>query len=213
MTKLRKDPKGWTPTLLTDSDTLDNTPRGRLAEGWKYVISNPASYSADIFTEVNLELLMHPERNTKNIRRTDILSDSETELETGINESREEERQGEQEVPGMLCVRTIRRKLMPRNPNFDAELQQTCRFYAIEGEGSTSLIIYRNHFLEGEKIPYYIPSVKGIAFELYQGNIYLAYLPLSGPPLMDERLNRTALHLLQTLHRHWYSKFHSRLTK
>src|SRR5438477_10306694 len=127
MTKLSKDPKGWTPTLL---DTVNNTPKGRLCEGWKYMISNPACYSADIFTQVNMELLMHPERNTKNIRRTDILSDSETELETGINDTGEEERLKEEEVPGMLCVRTIRRKLMPRNPNFDAELQQTCRFYA-----------------------------------------------------------------------------------
>lgn len=213
MTKLRKDPKGWAPTLLTETNTVNDTLTGKLSQGWKYVISNPACYSADIFTEVNLELIMHPERNTKNIRRTDILSDSETESETRINEDREKERQREQEVPGMLCVRTIRRQLMPRNPNFDAELQQTCQFYAVEGEESTSLVIYRNHFIEGEKIPYYIPSVKGIAFELYQGNIYLAYLPLSGLPSMDERLNRTALHLLQTLHRHWYPKFHSGLTK
>jgi tRNASer (uridine44-2'-O)-methyltransferase len=162
-------------------------------------MSNPASYASDVFTQVNLQLILHPERNTKNIRRADIISDSETNPDDEVNDS-----DVAWDVPsGMICIRNIRRRLMPRNPNFDAELEQTCRFYALEGEEGVTLVTYRNHLVEGEKIPYYIPSVRGIAFELYQGNVYLAYLPLHDVPSTDERLQRTALHLLQTLHRHW----------
>jgi tRNASer (uridine44-2'-O)-methyltransferase len=213
MTKLRKDPKGWTPTILTQTDTLNDPPQGRLSQEWKYVIFNPACYSAEIFTQVNLELILHPERNTKNIRRADICSDSENDPDGLTDGGGEKERDIEGTVPGMVCVRTIRRRLMPRNPNLDAELEQTCRFYVVEGEESSTLVIYRNHFMEGEKVPYYIPGVEGIAFEWYHGNIYLAYLPLQGSPSIDERLNRIALHLLQTLHRHWYPSIVSRTNK
>ena len=196
MPRLRNGPKGWTPVVLGDHAEND-TRRGRLPEGWEYVMCNPACYAADIFTEVNLQLILHPERNTKNIRRADILTDTETDPDNPANGDTE------RDIPGMLCVRTIRRRLMPRNPNFDAELEQTCRFYALEGEDVVSLVSYQNHFVEGEKVPYYIPSVRGIAFELHEGKVYLVYLPLPDVPVTDERLQRIALHLLQTLHRHW----------
>src|SRR6202035_2243780 len=97
MARLRKDPKGWDPTQFTSNSTM----RGRLPECWEYVMSNPASYASDIFTQVNLQLILHPERNTKNIRRADILSDSETNPDPEVND-----RDVAWDVPsGMICVR------------------------------------------------------------------------------------------------------------
>lgn len=159
-------------------------------------MSNLALYSAEVFTEVNLQLILHPERNTKHIRRADILNDSETDP-YNLNNDHEG-------TWGMTCTRTIGRRLMPRNPNFDSELEQTCRFYALEGEDEATVVTYHNHFVEGEKLPYYVPGVLGIAFELFEGIVYLSYLPVPNTSSEDDRLQRTALHLLQTLHRHWF---------
>lgn len=179
----RNDPKEWSPVTIGPTDVC-----GRMRPPWRYILSNTVLYPSEIFAQVALQLILHPERNSKNIRRADIISDT-VELES-------------EHVEGMVCSRTIRRRLMPRNPNLDDELEQTCCFYAEEpGVESPTLITYHCHY--NEKVPYYVPDVLGIAFELYKGNIYLAYLPLPGISCTEERLQRIALNLLKTIHRHW----------
>jgi hypothetical protein len=95
---------------------------------------------------------------------------------------------------------------MPRNPNLDPELEQTCRPYAADGEQWPTFVTYHCHHNEAIGVPYYVPDVLGIAFELYEGHIYLAYLPLPDKPCTDERLQRVAMNLLRTIHRHWYNQ-------
>jgi hypothetical protein len=173
----RNDPKEWSPVAPKEV--------GRLRPPWQYILCNPATYPPEIFAQVALQLIFHPERNSKNIRRADILSDAVDDV---------------QHVNGMVCSRTIRRRLMPRNPNLDAELEQTCRLYG-EDDGPASLVTYYCHYTGS--VPYYVPDVLGVAFELYRGNVYVAYLPLPEVSCTDERLQRVALQLLQTIHRHW----------
>jgi len=195
MPKGRNDPKEWTPVKLLDDKEYHG---GRLGSTWKYVLLNPASYSVEIFAKVSVDLIFHPERNSKNIRRADILADTDAVESIPTSE--------EVKVGGMICTRVLRRRLMPRNPNLDRELEQTCYLYAIEGEQAPSLVIYLSHFKDG-RVPYYVPEVRGIAFELRDGKIYIAYLPLFEVSTIDERLERIALNLLKTIHRHWYRSF------
>ena len=183
MPSRRNDPKEWSPILQPDTV-------GRLRLPWQYICLNSATYPPEIFAQVALQLIRHPERNSKNICRADILSDIENEAVTD-------------NINGMKCSRTIRRRLMPRNPNLDPELEQTCRFHIAERELWPSLVTYQCHY--GESVPYYHPDVLGVAFELYEGNIYLAYLPLPDISCTEDRLQRVALNLLRTFHRHWYS--------
>ena len=196
MPSRRNDPREWSPVTLV-RQTDENTINRRLQPSWEYILSNPANYPAEIFAQVALSLILHPERNSKNIRRADILSDTDTDPDV------QEHVAGT--VDGMTCSRTIRRRLMPRNPNLDPELEQTCRFYIAEGNLWPTLVTYHCHYVESVGVPYYVPDVLGVAFELYEGNIYLSYLPLKGISCTDERLQRVALNLLRTIHRHWYA--------
>src|SRR5271170_2031874 len=135
--------KGWEPVTLQKEDRV-----GRLESPWEYVLENPAVFSSEIFAQVAVELVLHPERNSKNIRRADILFDTDDDTDKERN--------------GMVCVRTIRLRLMPRNPNLDPELEQTCRFYVAEGDTLPTLITYNCHYVEGIGVPYYFPNVLGV---------------------------------------------------
>jgi tRNASer (uridine44-2'-O)-methyltransferase len=198
MPSRRNDPREWSPVSLVPQTAKDKI-KGRLQQSWEYILANPANYPAEIFAQVAFSLVLHPERNSKNIRRADILSDTDTDPE--IQEHVAEN------VKGMVCSRTIRRRLMPRNPNLDPELEQTCRFYIEEGNSWPTLVTYHCHYVESVGVPYYVPDVLGVAFELYEGDLYLAYLPLQGISCNDERLQRVALNLLRTIHRHWYLSY------
>jgi tRNASer (uridine44-2'-O)-methyltransferase len=197
MPSRRNDPREWNLESLVDERT--QSIRGRLQNPWKYIYSNVAPYSAEIFTHVALELIHHPERNSKNIRRADILYDTDLNPDVPLNS----ETADGQCVTGMRCIRTIHRRLMPRNPNLDDELEQTCRFYAADDDFEATLVTYYCHFVNG-KVPYYVPDVLGIGFELFEGRVYIAYLPLSSHDCTSDRLLRVALNLLRTFHRHWY---------
>src|SRR5579862_7614683 len=168
MPSRRNDPREWSPVNLLSPNKIN----GRLQPSWEYILSNPANYPAEIFAQVALSLILHPERNSKNIRRADILwdTDADPDVQNDVGGN----------IDGMICSRTIRRRLMPRNPNLDPELEQTCCFYNEEGNPWPALVTYHCHYVEGVGVPYYVPDVLGVAFELHEGNIYLAYLPLQG---------------------------------
>jgi len=195
MPRRRNDPREWAPVNLIHPVNEDKV-QGRLPGPWQYIICNPATYSPEIFAQVAIQLIHHPERNSKNIRRADILSDTDDnpDFPSEIVD----------ELYGVVCTRSIRRRLMPRNPNLDPSLEQTCRIYAADGEQWSTLVTYHCHYNEAVGVPYYVPDVLGIAFELHEGNISLAYLLLPDKPCMDERLQRVAINLLRTIHRHWY---------
>jgi len=198
MPSRRNDPREWSPATLVPH-TNENTVGGRLYTPWEYILSNPATYNSEIFAKVGLSLILHPERNSKNIRRADILSDSDTDPDIHVDIA--------ESIDGMICSRTIRRRLMPRNPNLDRELEQTCRFYVEEGNSWPTLVTYYCHYVESVGVPYYVPDVLGVAFELYEGNLYLAYLPRPGISCTNDRLERVAFNLLRTIHRHWYVSY------
>jgi tRNASer (uridine44-2'-O)-methyltransferase len=128
-------------------------------------------------------------------------------------------------VPGYTLEWTVVRKLIPRNPKLDASLLQTCHLFTstqnvlINSQSQTSktikanryLVIYLPHATDPEKIPFYHPKICGLAIlYTYQpsaapgtplGTLSLYYNLFPERPL-DNRMTRTALRMLEIIHKH-----------
>ncbi|KAF2263452.1 DUF1613-domain-containing protein [Lojkania enalia] len=127
--------------------------------------------------------------------------------------------------PGYALEWTVVRKLIPRNPKLDKPLLQTCHLFTstkdipfTDSQGNTRevqaeryLIIYLPHVSSPEEVPFYHPKVQALAI-LYTyiptgtnssapGTLFLYYKLFSDVPL-DNRLNRTALCMLEITHKH-----------
>jgi tRNASer (uridine44-2'-O)-methyltransferase len=131
-------------------------------------------------------------------------------------------------VDGYDLEWTVVRKLIPRNPKLDESLMQTCHLYTSTSdititspEGKEEvvkaeryLVVYIPHAANPEEIPFYHPTVRSLG-------ILYTYLPShsSSSPLLspgtlsvyfdffpthpqDNRLTRTALKLLEIIHKH-----------
>jgi tRNASer (uridine44-2'-O)-methyltransferase len=131
-------------------------------------------------------------------------------------------------VDGYDLEWTVVRKLIPRNPKLDDSMMQTCHLYTskkdvtittLEGEEETVkaeryLVVYIPHATGPEDVPFYHPTVRSLG-------ILYTYLPTLGsssiPPStgtlsvyfdffpshpQDNRLTRTALKLLEIIHKH-----------
>lgn len=108
-------------------------------------------------------------------------------------------------------MRSIYRRLLPRRPGRDPGLDQHCTLYAVEGEedavGDTSSILVLTPIVpEGGSLPYYHPTVSHLAFRYIEQAppiLRIEVVPLPRTPMdMNSRLYRTALALLETLHRY-----------
>ena len=125
-------------------------------------------------------------------------------------------------VDGFELEWTVVRKLIPRNPKLDASMMQTCHLFTSTkditvkdslgkeelAKAERHLIIYIPHVSHSSEIPFYHPTVRSLG-------ILYTYMPTSSPPgtlsihfdffpthPLDNRLERTALMLLQIIHKH-----------
>lgn len=114
---------------------------------------------------------------------------------------------------GFRRTRTIVRRMIPRNPQLDRSLVQTCHFFtgnvlpASDSSSTTAsdverLVVYIPHVSAAEDIPYYHPTVRAIAFLFTGRYISVHYAFFSSVADMNPRLRRMANNLLQTLHKH-----------
>ncbi|KAF2873173.1 hypothetical protein BDV95DRAFT_627923 [Massariosphaeria phaeospora] len=131
-------------------------------------------------------------------------------------------------VAGYSLEWTVVRKLIPRNPKLDAPLLQTCHLFTsterITIQDNTSgttrqiaadryLVVYLPHVSDPASIPFYHPKVRGLAI-LYTfqrdapsrsaappGTLSVYYDLFPEKPL-DNRLSRTALKMLEIIHKH-----------
>ncbi|KAI9808469.1 MAG: tRNA(Ser) Um(44) 2'-O-methyltransferase [Phylliscum demangeonii] len=188
---------------------------------WHPILSNLCSFPAAVFEEVMLNLIRNPNLNSGYLFRADILFDDcvghragdEVEDEHGPahegrfrsddREKKEDERPEvtgnatavvepmEIQVHGYTRARTIVRKLIPRNPQVDRALLQTCCFFSsdapvldvlpeqepLQGQEQEQrqkqeheqrpkqhLVIYLPHASCPSEIPFYHPPVQGVAF-------------------------------------------------
>jgi len=127
-------------------------------------------------------------------------------------------------VPGYSLEWTVVRKLIPRNPKLDEALLQTCHLYTstapvlVQEKGISKtinaeryLVVYIPHASDADSIPFYHPKVRGVAIlYMYQvdstentvpGTLSLYYDLFPENPL-DNRMSRTALKMLEIIHKH-----------
>jgi len=136
------------------------------------------------------------------------------------------------EVPsfvGFECRRHMVRRLIPRNTLRDKPLDQTCLFYgnltapqgghdeadagASRHEKIKTLVVYLPHVVSEDDMPFYHPKVRGIAF-LHEwdptesgpaesrGSISISYVYFDASGRSNDRLTRTAFHLLEVIYKH-----------
>ncbi|KAL1792583.1 hypothetical protein ACET3X_009090 [Alternaria dauci] len=134
-------------------------------------------------------------------------------------------------IEGYELEYTVVRKLIPRNPKLDDSLMQTCHLFVshkdvnitdphgveYNGKAERYMIIYIPHAATSNTIPYYHPKVRSLAM-LYtyfpssshspprslidaSGHLSIHYSFFPDLPL-DNRLARTALKLLEVIHKH-----------
>lgn len=131
-------------------------------------------------------------------------------------------------VEGYSLEWTVVRKLIPRNPKLDDSLMQTCHLYRSQEDititsasaeretvrAERNIVIYVPHATDPDSIPYYHPKVRSLAM-LYTyipehvstpslpapGLLQIFYNAFPSYPI-DNRLSRTALKLLEIIHKH-----------
>lgn len=207
------------------------------ADGW---LTSPdlsesgLSFTPENFYETAVFLMANPNITSSHLFRADILFDSQGILKTP---QQDEELAGTSggtasdtsestvtakpavRVTGFSLVRTVIRKLIPRNQNIDKPLVQTCHFYKSMAAASTGengdhasniqalqrqsvLTMFLPHIESQDEIPFYHPQLRGLA-TLYDvqnspegvnsGVMSVHFLPFSNE--IPERLERT-LHIL-----------------
>ncbi|PIB01702.1 tRNA (uracil-O(2)-)-methyltransferase [Cercospora beticola] len=213
-------------------------------ELWHTVLECPCTFPTAVFNTVMLNLIKNPNITSSHLFRADIFYDSETDHSFNPDDASDPYRDGlvahmKKELqpiranwPEFRLERTIVRQLIPRNPQLDKPIVQTCHIFEqsrIEGEQTEyrQLVLYIPHVLKLEDMPFYHPTVSQLAFlhtwksslkspaskkdptvsEHLNGNaeppgtLTLLYRLFSDETLTT-KLSRTALKLLQTIHKH-----------
>lgn len=207
---------------------LESTADGWCTEG-EYS-SSELDITPEKFLEVTNLLLENPNVNSTHLFRADILFDSARLLKT-IEEKENDYYPFPDEIRkptteqfkskewlqattfiGFTLERTVVRRLIPRNPNLDDSLLQTCRIYK-RSENSTNstghLVVYYPHSKSEIEIPWYHPAVKALAYKFESkkenantsscSTLSIHFLPFSQIANQhSERLHRTFLSLLKT---------------
>lgn len=192
---LKMNSEGW----LTSPDLHEHELR----------ISPWAVYDTSIF------LMANPNVTSSHLFRADILHDSLNLLDP-IQEDRDQiTARPAVAVEGFQLVRTVVRRMIPRNQSLDKALEQTCHMYSSPGalpgitntapkaDGQTDthrlLIMYIPHVSAHEEMPFYHPLVKSLAYvynfetSLGKGTMSLHFKPFTND--IPDRLERT-LHVL-----------------
>ncbi len=218
------------PAKVLESDDLisestEISPSQRLPnDAWLPVLQHSCEFPPDVFESVSLNLLKNPNINSSLLFRADILYDSSNNELTDVQLSESEETQLQYwlreynvrngELHSFEFKRTIVRRMIPRNPQLDKPIAQTCLLLqSSNSDLQRSLVIYIPHAASIDEVPWYHPRVQSLAYmhcwnpiassEKSQGTISLHYrlYPSEDLPL-SPRLLRTGQHLLTTVYKH-----------
>ncbi|KAF9447566.1 DUF1613 domain-containing protein [Macrolepiota fuliginosa MF-IS2] len=153
------------------------------------------------FETAALQLVHHPEYNSTLILRSDIIAESVDTLPSDTPD-----------LHGFQKIRYIHRKLLPRRPGRDSELEQYCTFYSSSSPEITNApldtLVLTPIVTPGTSLPYYHPTVIHLAFRYIcspglPSSLRIEVLPPPETPSdPNSRLYRTCLALLETLHRY-----------
>ena len=206
---------------------------------WLPILQNLCDFPPEIFKKVAWNLIKNPNITSNLLFRADILYDSlhhgsqppsavstPSSSENGggglWDAMLDEYRVREGDFPGFELKQTIIRMMIPRNPQLDKPIAQTCHLLqSFKSSGrEENLVVYIPHTSSAEDLPWYHPRAQAVAYlhswctsaaaankkengQTGQGAVSVHYrlFPLDTLPL-PERLVRTAHHLLSIIHRH-----------
>ncbi|KAL8661976.1 MAG: hypothetical protein Q9202_005102 [Teloschistes flavicans] len=204
---------------------------------WRPILQHSCTFPPDVFEDVTLNLIQNPNINSSLLFRADVLYDSGKAPQS--NQSADGSKQLSHEdllhysipqdgFPGFTLKQTIVRRMIPRNPQLDKPIAQTCQIFQSisSSEPHQTAVIYIPHVVSSSEIPWYHPNVQSLTYlhtwhsshpssgipvpdsslppsPSPPGSISVHYrlFPEQAFPLSD-RLLRTAHHLLATLHKH-----------
>ncbi|PTB45220.1 hypothetical protein M441DRAFT_130974 [Trichoderma asperellum CBS 433.97] len=207
------------PPLVEEQDAANGA--------WVPIYSHACTFGPAVFVDKMMDLIKNPNLNSSWLFRADILHDDKKLAGNPDGVSRQSPAVSPVAVSirGMALVRTLVRRLIPRNERRDKPMEQTCAFYTTDqvtdqvtaqdglqaqdpaAAARSTLVIYMPHASSADTLPFYHPKVRGIA-HLHQwdgqgrGTISVHFLPYPEHPLSDAKLQRTAYHLLEVLDKH-----------
>ncbi|KAI2639286.1 hypothetical protein GGS21DRAFT_422614 [Xylaria nigripes] len=184
---------------------------------WTPLFRKKCSFNQEIFFKVMSNLILNPNINSSWLFRADILVEQEFTHELARDFSHCRSADASSPKPMLVQFtdfsldKLLVRRLIPRNPQRDPPLDQTCLFYhscgIVEAEISSSMVVYKPHVSSHVDVPFYHPKVKALAF-LHQWeskdnegvvSIHYQFFDDYDP---SPKLVRTGLHLISTLHKH-----------
>ncbi|KAL7917730.1 hypothetical protein ACQKWADRAFT_305987 [Trichoderma austrokoningii] len=176
---------------------------------WEPIYRHACTFGPGVFVAKMMDLIKNPNLNSSWLFRADILHDA---TPSGAGADAHQDAPITVAIRGMALVRTLVRRLVPRNERRDKPLKQTCTLYTTAQDAAqdarSTLVIYMPHAPSADSLPFYHPKVRGIA-HLHQwdgqgrGTISVHFLPYPEHPLAaDAKLRRTAYHLLEVLDKH-----------
>ncbi|KAL1849550.1 tRNA(Ser) Um(44) 2'-O-methyltransferase [Paecilomyces lecythidis] len=239
--KVIQDPSSLSGKPL--SETLTPSPLKFQEEGW---VTSPdltregLPFVPEVMYKLTTFLLGNPNKNSTHLFRADILFDSEGRLKTpqekessfAQNQNTDADIQDVGPVPAagvsdFDLTRSVVRRFIPRNPQLDRALEQTCHFYSgsvkdtFDGKQNDEepklerlLFVYTPHISSKDDLPWYHPLLRSLAF-LYDfkrdstaidtkeatglGSLSIHFLPFSGlEEPIPTRLERTLQALIAT---------------
>ncbi|KAL1641095.1 tRNA(Ser) Um(44) 2'-O-methyltransferase [Diplodia intermedia] len=212
-TTVENGKKAFQPREITQEPSTFSLPD----EPWTSMFETPCAFEPEYYQRVMLNLIRHPEIASTYLFRAEIFYDSFNDPEGKfIKHIKAEYQPLLCQVPGYVLEQTIVRRMIPRNPQRDDPLVQTCHiFQKKEDDGSVrNLVLYIPHAQSASEVPFYHPTVAALAFlhtwpsstspnasstTLGQFSIHYRLFPTH--PL-DNRLTRTALSLLTLINKH-----------
>ncbi|KAI4215593.1 MAG: hypothetical protein LQ351_002062 [Letrouitia transgressa] len=167
----------FSPIDLT-SQGNDLSPFGQVEEQWLAIFQQACEFPPHVFLEVALNLIRNPNINSSFLFRADILYDgsgSTSQLVPAASEPTDgshirsvlQEYSVHQEAfLGFELVRTVVRRMVPRNPERDDPLDQTCQIFRSisRHDKEQTVVIYIPHVSSRGQIPFYHPVVRCLAY-------------------------------------------------
>lgn len=126
------------------------------SEAWVEVLVSSCHFGLSTFLATLKDLCLHPERNSGLILRADQLPPH---TPPALIDD------------GMDFMEDVRVRIMPKQPNRDPKLEQSCLFYRREGSHERpeeGRVIYVPDVKRPEDAPFYYPPVQRLAFR-YEG--------------------------------------------
>ena len=180
-------------------------------DDWVPIFRHGCSFGPEVFVAKMMYIIKNPNLNSSWLFRADLTYDDQEAPQIGQGSLETTPRVHEFE--SIARRRVLVRLLIPRNDKRDAPLSQTCTLHeSRDPEGQVrSLIIYIPHVGSPDEMPFYHPKVRGIAHyhqwdpDTGTGSISIHFLPFPNVPVRGKKLERTAYHLLQILHKHGHA--------